>query len=216
MTVGELKALCKELEVKGFSGKTKDQLIELLSSDPTPAPKLQDTYTPEILKKRYASYLLATKELQAINQETGLCIRGANPPEDITENMVKFILRKQGIDSSWARCIKTNGDLYSEKEKVQEVKSFTSDGPSSFGPKKKFNVIYFLDMRKWLDNQIVLWRVNLTNESAEWKKVAMNKNQTQEDQTDQGRRPHISWEKLYPQIKDHCSMIYDGSFEGIF
>ena len=50
-----------------------------------------DNYTEEILRKRFNSYKTSSIELQAINKDTGLNIRNANPPEDITENMVKFI-----------------------------------------------------------------------------------------------------------------------------
>jgi hypothetical protein len=50
-----------------------------------------------------------------------------------------------------------------------EVKSFTSNGPSQFGPDKKFSVLYFLDLRKWLDDEIILWKVNLNYLSDEFK-----------------------------------------------
>ena len=48
------------------------------------------------------------------------------------------------------------------------------------------------------------------------KKIKMNETQTHEEQCAQGRRPHIAWKKLYPQISDHCVKVYEGSFEGIF
>ena len=97
-----------------------------------------------------------------------------------------------------------------------EVKAFTSDGPSSFGPKKKFGVLYFLDMRDWLNNRFILWKVNVSTNSPEWRNIKMNKTETNEDQCKQKRRPHISWEKIYSQIPDKCIKVYDGTFEGIF
>lgn len=180
----------------------------------------KDKYTADVLRKRYELYKQMVVATQKINEETGLDIRNVNPPEDITENIVKFILRVHCSDAScvWAREVKKSGDLWSSKEGIQEVKSFTSNGPSSFGPKKKFDVIYFLDMREWLQDTLVLWRVNLSNVSADWKAIKMNqtKNETHEDQTNDGRRPHISWERLYPQIATHCKKVYEGTFEGIF
>ena len=42
------------------------------------------------------------------------------------------------------------------------------------------------------------------------------KEETHDDQSKQGRRPHISWDRLYPQIDTLCEKVYDGTFEGIF
>ena len=109
--------------------------------------------------------------------------------------------------------------MYSEKFPIDsppEVKAFTSDGPSSFGPKKKFGVIYFLDMRQWLTDKFILWKVNLTSESPEWKGIKMNKTQTHEEQCEEGRRPHISWNNIHSQIPDKCIKVYEGNFEDIF
>ena len=97
-----------------------------------------------------------------------------------------------------------------------EVKAFASDGPTQFGPDKKFSVIYFLDMRKCNVNRIVLWKVNLTNDSKEFKNIKINKTQTHSDQCQEGRRPRINWDSLYPQISEHCEKIYDGTFEEVF
>ena len=44
----------------------------------------------------------------------------------------------------------------------------------------------------------------------------MTKKQTFEEQCIQGRRPHINWEALYPQIKEHCEKVFEGSFDDIF
>jgi len=178
-----------------------------------------DNYSQEVLQKRYKMYLDKYMETAKLI-ETGLPIRHENPPEDITENITKFIINKHDNDPSckWAKSMGLKGDLYSDKYKdaPPEVKAFTSNGPSQFGPKKKFGVLYFLDMREWLQDIIVLWRVNLTNDSPEWKKIKMNKTQTHEDQCDEGRRPHISWDKIYPQIAEHCVKVYEGTFENIF
>jgi hypothetical protein len=180
-----------------------------------------DKYTREILRMRYNLYRDTYINTAEIIKTTGLPIRHQNPPEDVSENMVKFIIHYHDKDPSckWAKCIGLNGDLYSDKYPIDspiEIKALTSDGPSSFGPKKKFGVIYFLDMRKWLDDKFNLWRVNLTNESPEWKQIKMNKIQTYEEQCEEGRRPHISWDNIHAQMPDKCTKVYEGTFEGIF
>lgn len=177
-----------------------------------------DNYTESVLRQRFNSYKASSIELQAINQANSLHIRNANPPEDITENIVKFLIRNKKGDQTcmWAKCVNKNGDLYSDVEHVQEVKALTSGGPCSFGPKKQFDVIYFLDMRDWLNDKFILWCINLNNESSQWKGLKMNATQTHEDQSAQGRRPHIGFDKIYEQLKDHCTKVYEGTFANIF
>jgi hypothetical protein len=182
---------------------------------------IDDKYTKDILVQRFNMYkqsYLSVNEFKKI----GIPIRQQNPPEDITENMAKFIIRKYDNDPNcvWTKCLKLKGDLYSPKydnNYQPEVKAFTSNGPSQFGPNKKFGVLYFLDLRETLDkNKIIMWKVKLTSDSPEFKNIKMSKSQTHQDQCEQGRRPHISWDKIYPQIKEHCEKIYEGTFEDIF
>jgi hypothetical protein len=185
-----------------------------------------DKYNENILRTRFNQYKNNTRVLVDIIGDTGLPIRNENPPEDITENIVKFILKNKRGDTTcvWAKSVGRPGDLYSNMEHIQEVKAFTSDGPCSFGPKKVFHVIYFLDLREWLNDRFVLWRINLSSASEEWKKLKMNSRQTFEDHCNLGRRPHIGFDKIYEQLKDLrmssgvpvCSKIYEGTFENIF
>jgi len=184
--------------------------------------KLGDKYTSDVLRIRYKMYRENYIETVEIIKKTGLAIRHQNPPEDVTENIVKFIINNYDNDTSckWAKSIKEkSGDLCSEKYSLKsppEVKAFTSDGPSSFGPTKKFGIIYFLDMRQWLNDTFILWKLNVSNESPEWRNIRINKNQTLEEQCKQGRRPHISWDNIQSQIPEKCVQVYYGNFEGIF
>jgi len=182
---------------------------------------LADLYTKEILHMRWTHFRQGHDMLSSLIQDTSLKIRRPNPPEDMTENMTKFIIQYKDNDPScrWAKCMGLKGDLYSDKYTLDyppEVKSFTSDGPCQFGPTKKFGVLYFLDLRKWTENRIVLWRVNLRSDSPEIKAVKVSNTQTMEQQCNSGVRPHIPWNKLYPQIESHCIKVYEGTFEDIF
>lgn len=204
-----------------------DNLKETNVAESTPKDNcliLNDKYDQSILTKRFINFknsYISDEELI----QGGLKIRHQNTPEDITENITKFIIRKYENDVScvWCKGVDKkyglSGDLYSNKyDKIApiEVKSFTSNGPSQFGPDKKFGVLYFLDLRKWLDNKIILWKVNLNYLSDEFKNIRVNKTQTMEQQIREGRRPHISWNNIYPQIIDFCEKIYEGTFENIF
>jgi len=171
---------------------------------------MDEKYTTTILREQYnlhKNYVIQRKTLP-IN------IRLPFIPEDISENIIKNIIHTKLGDktSSWD----CKGDLKSLKEGVQECKCFTSDGPISFTPSSNWNVIYFLDARKWLDDWLILYRVPLERTSDEWKSIKVNKIHTFEDQTIQGRRPRIIWNSLKPQIENHIHKVFEGSFEEIF
>ena len=243
LCVATLRQICKNSNITGTSKMNKTDLLskiqqtnlvitslpELVTEskakkepkpkkEPKKEPKkpLEDGYTVELLRMRANLYKHKYIETAKMIKETGMPIRQENTPEDITENMAKFIIKRQDPTIKWAKSIGVKGDLCSEIQTLPEVKSFISNGPSSFGPKKVFGVIYFLDLRRWIEeDNIVLWKVNLTNESPEWKGLKMNKLQTNEEQCGEKRRPHISWDKIYEQIGVHCEQIYSGTFEDI-
>jgi len=171
-----------------------------------------DMYTKEILKEQYEihkHYVINRK-----NSSSLLSINFRLPciPEDISENMIKFIIHKSGdVTSSW-NC---KGDLLSSIEGKQECKCFTSTGPISFTPSSEWDSIYFLDATNWLSDSFKLYKFPYKRTSDEWKNIKVNKTQTFEDQSLQGRRPRINWSGLYPQIKENCSLLFEGSFEDI-
>ena len=234
MKKDELKTICKERKINGITGKKKEELIEMIKQrDATPvsAPKIEaktdlkeifsvkeemvgDTYTKDLLKGQYALHKNYVNGRIISIKKTGVKVRLPCIPEDISENIVKFILHK--LDDNTSRWDCKKGDLQSEKEGKQECKCFTSDGPLSFTPSSDWDVIYFLDARNWLNDKFILYRVLLKRTSSEWKNIKVSKTQTFEDQTKQGRRPRITWESLQPQISSYCNMVYDGTFDDIF
>jgi len=192
---------------------------EMIRSIQKLSKQSSDLVTEVWLKKRYESVKRFTLETAELSYEVRNILRMPNLPEDLTENIAKFIIRNYLKDPScvWCKSLGLPGDLTSDIANIQEVKSFTSDGPSSFGPKKKFDVLYFLDLRKWLEDEIVLFRVNLTNQSPGWTNIKMNKSETFGDMAGDGKRPHISWEKIRTQLPpDVVTEVYRGSFDGIF
>lgn len=182
-----------------------------------------DPVTPDALRKRYILFLNFEKAQIALDKEYEYTTRRNGLPEHISENIIKNIIQNYlgDLSCSWGCLV---GDLYSNKYFVIECKSFTSDGPTSFGPNQKWNTIYFLDAREWLMDRFVLWEIPLPNTHEIWKNIKVNKGKsarggkgkTKDEQGEEGRRPRINWERLYPQIQEHCTKVYDGTFEGIF
>ena len=84
-----------------------------------------------------------------------------------------------------------------------EVKGFSSDGPSSFGPKEKWDYLYFLDATNIIENKFIVYEINLSSNSETWKNIKINKNQSFDDQCKQGRRPRISFMEIKKQIPNN-------------
>lgn len=138
-------------------------------------------------------------------------------PEVLSENIIRLIIKFKLGDNTctWSKEKKekkenNSGDLVSEIDGRIEAKSFTSSAPLSFGPKERWDKLYFLDARKWLDDQFILYKLNCTNQN--FKNIRVNKKETYGDQIMTNRRPRICWNALKPQL---CKGEH-GTFERIF
>lgn len=178
-------------------------------------PTKKQNYSEETLRKyrqATADYVNFVKNLLQDDTAGGRCV---NFPCEISENMVRFIImNKEGDETVTRECV---GDLRSDRKGKIEVKCFASTGPISFSPKPQWNVIYFLDAKKWIsDDHYVCWRCDLGATDERWQGVMINKTTTFATRAGAGTRPRIKWTALYPQISEFCTKIYEGSFEGVF
>ncbi len=175
---------------------------------------ITDKVTADALRKRYALHKAYESGNIALDSEFDYTTRRSGLPEHISENIVKFVLLNfLGILSTWGCKI---GDLTSEIVGIIECKSFTSDGPTSFGPKQKWHQIYFLDARNWLSDDLIVYQVTVANTDSLWADMPVSKTQTKKDQSDENRRPRLNWNALQPYLGEHCKEVYRGTFEGIF
>ena len=171
-----------------------------------------DRYTKSVLNDQFNIHKEYVMKRLASSRGLNIKFRLPSIPEDISENIIKFIIQKMGDASCTWNC---KGDLYSTVDKKIECKCFTSTGPISFTPSSGWNVIYFLDDANWLDDKFKLYRANLTYDSDAWKNVKVNKTESFQMQANNGRRPRIGWNTLYPQIMGHCELVFDGGFDDI-
>jgi len=134
-------------------------------------------------------------------------IRNPNFPSEVSENLVKFVLfHKSKMMPSWD----VKGvDLQCGDIRI-EVKAFSSDGPTSFGPHKKWDRIYFLDATRFHESFFKVYECKLKNTSQTWQELKMNNNETFGEQAKQGRRPRLSFDDLQQQLGDHCRLIWEG------
>jgi len=137
--------------------------------------KLNDNYTFTLLNKcldRYISNLDFTKEINLGMSKKK--IRNENFPSNISENIVKFVIfAKYGIMPCWDT---DKGDIIINKTgifKQIEVKGFMSTGPSSFGPKENWDLLYFVDGLDLINKNFKVYEVKLSNTNEIFRNITL-------------------------------------------
>jgi len=177
--------------------------------------KQEDNYSYEILLRCVDKYITDLQFNKDINKLLSKKKRRNEPfPSDISENIVKFVIaKKYGIMPKWDT-EKNRGDLIINKKqlfKKVEVKGFMSSGPSSFGPKERWDLIYFVDAQDIVNKKFKVFEIILSNKNEVFRKIMLTKNQTYGDIADTGKRPRASfYEKFKPQLGENCKLIFDG------
>ena len=169
-----------------------------------------DKYSLECLITRFNQKKNDLLFDKLFSKQYGISLRNNGLPEDISENIIKFILYMRGDKTvKWL----PGCDLISKIDGCIECKSFSSKGPISFSPTSSWDILYILDATEWLDEKFILWKCELPKDK--WTIVKVNNTQTFIDQCIQGRRPRIGWSKLHSQITVYCTNIFQGTFTDI-
>lgn len=181
---------------------------------------LHDDMTPDLLMICIDAYIKTIETERHINKFLkNKKIRISNFPSHISENIVKFAIKKKyGIFASWDI---TPGDIIINSDNQYlniEVKGSInlSNGPCSFGHSEKWDIIYFLDGVDIIDKKFKIYEIKLSNDSPLWKLIKINKTQTFYDQCLQKRRPRIRFEEIKTQLGDLCQLFFDGHISELF
>lgn len=168
------------------------------------------TQTLELLEL-HINYITA---LKTFYENKKVKFRLPNFPEDISENIVKYLI--DDIESISCRRLKTKGDLISTDNKQVEVKCFTSSAPSSFGPNEAWDILYFLDAKDFINRNFTLYKVNLSNTSTEFQNIPISSKQTYGNQCKEKRRPRMIFSDMRKHIDDHVTLLFNGNVKNHF
>jgi hypothetical protein len=148
-------------------------------------------------------------------------IRNENFPCELSENIVMWALNELKIYSEpvvWNKLHDKKGDLSSGNTMI-EVKC-VNNGPTSYGPTEKWDEIYFLDTSDFMRDIYMLYRVKLSSESPEWRRLKMSKKETFHDQCTRKIRPRQYFmdtlEQIHPLKTDTFMFEYNASKNKIF
>ena len=142
-------------------------------------------------------------------------IRNANFPSPISENIARLAILKHTkgrISPSWDT---KKGDLCILDMQI-EVKCFSTDSPSSFGPKESWNVLCFVDAIKFMSGYFEVYLVYLSNTSQIWRNIQVSTTQTYQDQCGEGRRPRFYFDRVVKQIpQKYVKKIFAGDIKDL-
>ncbi len=175
--------------------------------------RLDDNYTFDILNRRLDKYIDDLQFNDVMNKQMSKKqIRNPNFPPDISENIAKFaIFKKYGIMPCWDT---SKGDIVIKKNNIFkqiEVKGFMSKGPSSFGPKEAWDILYIVDGQDIKNKNFKVYEIKLSNKNEIFRNIPLSKGENYGDIADSGRRPRGCFYKIFkPKLEDHCNLIFDG------
>lgn len=175
--------------------------------------KIKDSFTKDILIQLIEHHNNSNMFYNEINKKLiTKKLRLPNYPSEITENLVKFAIKKKyNVAPCWDT---TKGDLslFDKKLEVKGSIDLLHGGPSSFGPTEEWHRIYFVDAIDTLKKNFTIYEIKLSNKSEIWKNIKVNKTSTFYDQCRQKRRPRITFGELIKQIpKEYISIIFNGN-----
>lgn len=180
---------------------------------------LKDAFDLKAIKSMLTNFVEYTNTIVIANKKLKCKkIRNANFPSEISENIVKYAIRNhKKVCPTWdTKC----GDLVIQIndmiEKRIEVKGFSSTGPSSFGPKEKWDLLYFIDCRRYKEKKFIVYEINLSNDDPRWQNIKINSTHTYKQVCKQGKRPRISFHNIIPQLKNkYVKIIFSGHINSL-
>lgn len=180
--------------------------------------KMKDNIDQGIIYKLLHQYIKNNLIKTDINKTlSSRKMRQDNFPSEISENIVKFaIFKKYKIMPTWD--VKS-GDLQINIQSFQiiiEVKGFSSTGPTSFGPKEKWDYIYFVDATDFKRSMFKVYEVKISNNNEIWRNIKVNKDETFKDQCKQKRRPRLCFNSIKSQLDKNCTLIFNGNIIQLF
>lgn len=200
--------------VKLIQTTWKTYKLKINKSKTTLKNTINDGMTFELLAKCIDNYNSTVTFENEINKQLKYKkIRQTNFLSHISENIAKFAYyKKHNIMPTWDT---KTGDLEikSNKKKLKiEVKGSInlSNGPPTFGPTEKWNIILFVDAINTMKKRYIVYEFNISNASDKWKNLKINKTQTFEDQCKQKRRPRLKFSEIKKQLLNDCVIIFNG------
>jgi hypothetical protein len=153
--------------------------------------KKKDNFDFGMLNTLLDAYIQYINKICELNTKlTDKLIRKNNFPSEISENIVKFYIKKKVAPYTLPIWNTKAGDLEHEGNKI-EVKGFSSHGPLSFGPKEAWTELYFVDCMDFKEKKFKIYRIPLSNMADHFRNVKLSMTNTYGQVADANKRGQL-------------------------
>lgn len=145
--------------------------------------------------------------------------RMPNFPEYISENIARYVYFRKYKRLPKPLNGKNEGDFIDGKIRC-EVKGGISDGPASFGPGAKWDYLYYVVAKNYLEMKFEVFEIKLSNSSYRWRNILFYKTaqKTYGDIADANKRGDLrtSFTNIKSQLGNECICIWEGHINDLF
>lgn len=140
-------------------------------------------------------------------------------PEYISENIARYVYFQKYKRFPKPLNGNNEGDFIDGKIRC-EVKGGISDGPASFGPSAKWDYLYYVVAKNYLEMRFEVFEIKLSNSSHRWRNIIFYKTtgKTYGDIADANKRGDLrsSFKNIKFQLGNECTCIWDGHINDLF
>jgi hypothetical protein len=209
-----LDAVSKRLdEVEARSAAVASSAASASTSPHADLPSnVEDERMRSYLIEHLENYKQFVRSTEMISLLTGKQYRRPNFPESFSEPLVAYLLNV--VNPEFRATVICQGDLeyYCRGEiKKGQIKAASSKGPVTFGPDTKWDSLFVLDARGYMDNRYKLYHIDVPSDDEFFSQISVNSKETFGEHQAAGRRPRLGCEKLLKHFEQDA-LIYDGPF----
>ncbi len=163
--------------------------------------KAIDTYLDD-----YNHFVNRGKQFNQQTEGLNNLARRTNLPEAISEGIARLVLE---VIEGKICSTRGKGDLQCGDEAIQ-VKCFSSDGPTSFGPNTHWDSIYFIDLKNYAKKMVKCYRIHAPRSDPRWNTLPISKKRTFGDAILRGQRPRMPAEDIFKHFSGDVQLVFSG------
>ncbi len=173
--------------------------------------------------KKFTEFENRVKNIKGVkSKKKNLIGRRPNFPEYISENIVKiFFWYKYGKILTDSGNVDLTMQLRDKKLRI-EVKAFSSTGPTSFGDKECWDLLYFVDATDFINKKFRIYEIHASDDSKEFGSLIVRAGKTYEMARAEAKikksnnfRPRWQFSKICEHLNEKTQIVYDGTLSGI-
>lgn len=96
-----------------------------------------------------------------------------------------------------------------------EVKGFSSNGPTSFGPSETWDILYFVNCKNYINKKFKVYEIKLSNKDNKFRNIKLTSTNTYGEIADLNQRGRLraTFSKFKSELGNKCKKIFCGHID---